>query len=90
LQGCGFLLGEDMNRLQELENLQCDLRKLFEFLNDQGPQANINIIDPESDLVELGYQIDDAMAWVGKEIVKEEDAECEVIDDNQEPHGVTR
>ena len=79
-----------MNRLQELENLQCDLRKLFEFLNDQGPQANINIIDPESDLVELGYQIDDAMAWVGKEIVKEEDAECEVIDDNQEPHGVTR
>lgn len=73
-------------RREALENFQCDLKKMDDFINETGRGAAINLIDPEFvKFQELGYGVESSLAWISKEIEIELEKENELLPDEGNP-----
>ena len=70
-----------LTRLQELEGFKITLRKLESFLNMEGPDEPIQIIDPEQELYDFGVGVEKAIVWVEKEMGIEDEREDEALPD---------
>jgi len=71
-----------INRREELENFQCDLKKLDTFINATGIKASINVIDPSYEKMEsLGHATESALEWISREIEVELEKENEMLPD---------
>lgn len=68
-------------RLQELESFKLTLQKLESFLNMNGPDEPIQIIDPEQELYNFGVSVGTTIAWAKAEIKKEHELEGEALPD---------
>jgi|SaaInlStandDraft_2_1057019.scaffolds.fasta_scaffold63242_2 hypothetical protein len=64
-------------RRQELENFQCDLKKLNEFLGECGQDKPITIIDPDQsqEMNRLAVAVESSLDWISAEIKVELKAE---------------
>ena len=70
-----------MTRRLELESFKDTIQKLEFFMNMNGPDEPIQIIDPEQKLYDFGVSVDDTIAWLTTEIEKEHELEGEALPD---------
>ena len=76
-------------RTDALFGFKRQLVKMYDFINETGPKAQINLIDPEQvKFQELCYGIESSLEWLSQEIEKEEDKGCEFIDDTENLYRV--
>lgn len=66
-------------RLQELESFKLRLQELESFLDMEGPDEPIQIIDPEQQLYEFGISVEKAIVWVKKEMELADEKENELL-----------
>lgn len=66
-------------RLQELESFKLRLQELESFLNMNGPDEPIQIIDPEQELYDFGKSVEKAIVWVKKEMKLEDEKENDAL-----------
>ena len=66
-------------RLQELESFKLRLQELESFLNMNGPDEPIQIIDPEQELYDFGKSVEKAIVCVKKEIKLEDEKENDAL-----------
>lgn len=66
-------------RLQELESFKLRLQELESFLNMNGPDEPIQIIDPEQELYDFGKSVEKAIVWVKKEMELEDEKENDAL-----------
>ena len=76
-----------MSRLQTLEDFRGDVKKIHNFLNEEGQDKVINIVDPNQDLAWLGYSVETLLNWIAFEINEENKAEDEALPDEGERVG---
>lgn len=69
----------ELTRLQELKGFKAELRKLESFLNMEGPDELIQIIDPEQELYDFGVSVEKAIVWVEKEMGIEDEKENDAL-----------
>jgi len=73
-------------RREALEDFQCDLNKMFDFINECGVKAPVNIIDPSFEQLEtLGHKLESTLCWVAKEIEVELEEENKLLPDEGNP-----
>ena len=97
LAGLVFLLlpcevrqfGGIMTRSQALKDFRHELEKIDTFVNQTGQKATINLIDPDCNIFEkLIAEIELSIVWLGDELEKEDDVNCEIIDDDENLYRV--
>ena len=66
-------------RLQELESFKLTLQKLESFLNKNGPDEPIQVIDPHQKLYEFGVSVEKAIVLVENEIKIEDEKENDAL-----------
>ena len=66
-------------RLQELESFKLTLQKLESFLNKNGPDEPIQVIDPDQKLYEFGVSVEKAIVLVENEIKIEDEKENDAL-----------
>ena len=73
-----------MSRRILLQDLQTDLQRWYDFLNETGPDKDIQIIDPEQELEWFGKHLEKVIGWAKKEIEKEHEREGEALPEEGE------
>tara|TARA_R110000744_G_scaffold80035_1_gene157097 strand:+ start:4620 stop:4865 length:246 start_codon:yes stop_codon:yes gene_type:complete len=78
-----------MTRLQTLKDFRDDVKNIHKFLNEEGQDKTINIVDPNQDLKWLGHSVETLLNWIAFEIKEEDEEEDEALPDEGLRVGAT-